>query len=142
MYNTLNHYYINKKLKITYIELDRPNEIHVDYYNIRRKSVKYIEPNMYLSVELLDKFYKSQLVSTFEPVLIYSNGVFVYIPNIAEHNKMKIENDEHIRSYYSKYIKDWYFNFDDDEYLYGIHKLDIRIKVLDVWLVEDKDGLF
>jgi hypothetical protein len=142
MYNTLNHYYINKKLKITYIELDRPNEIHVDYYNIRRKSVKYIEPNMYLSVELLDKFYKSQLVSTFEPVLIYSNGVFVYIPNIAEHNKMKIENEEHIRSYYSKYIKDWYFNFDDDEYLYGIHKLDIRIKVLDVWLVEDKDGLF
>lgn len=142
MYDTLNYYYVNKKLKITYIQLDTPNEIHVDYYNIRRKTVKYIEPNIYLSVDLLDNFYKSQLVSTFEPVLIYSNGVFVYIPNIAQHNKMQIENEEHIRSYYSKYIKDWYFNFDDDEYLYGIHKLDIRIKVLDVWLVEDKDGLF
>jgi hypothetical protein len=91
---------------------------------------------------MLDKFYKSQLASTFEPVLIYSNGVFVHIPNIAEHNKMKIENEEHIRSYYSKYIKDWYFNFDDDEYLDGIQNLDIRIKVLDVWLVEDKEGLF
>lgn len=142
MYNTLNYYYINKKLKITYIELDSPNNIHVDYYTIRRKKATYLEPNVYLSVELLDKFYKSQLVSNFDPVLIYSNGTFVYIPNVEEHNKIKIENEEHVRSYYSKYIKDWYFNFDDDEYLDGIHNLEIRIKVLDVWLIEDKHGLF
>lgn len=144
MYNRLNYYYVNKKLKITYIELesDNPNKIHVDYYTIRRKCVKYIEPNTYLSLDLLNKFYKSQLVSIFEPVLIYSNGVFVYIPNVSDHKKLKIENEEHVRTYYSKYIKDWYFNFDDDEYLDGIHRLDIRIKVLDVWLIEDKEGLF
>lgn len=142
MYNTLNHYYVNRKLKITYIELDRPNDIHVDYYMIRRKKATYTEPNMYLSVHMLDQFYKSQLVSNFEPVLIYSNGVFVYIPNVGEHNKMKIENEEHVRAYYSKYIKDWYFNFDDDEYLDGIHRLDIRVKIMDIWLIEDKEGLF
>lgn len=141
MYNTLNHYYVNKKLKITYIDLDT-NKINTDYYTIRRKSVKYTEPNMYMSVEMLDNYYKSQLVSTFDPVLIYSNGVFVYIPNMKEHAKMKIENEEHVRICYSKYIKDWYFNFDDDEYLDGIQNLDIRIKVLDVWLIEDKESLF
>ena len=144
MYNRLNYYYANKKLKITYIELDadNPNKIHVDYYTIRRKRVKYVEPSTYLSMDLLDNFYKSQLVSSFEPVLIYSNGVFVYIPNVHEHTKLKIQNEEHVRICYSKYIKDWYFNFDDDEYLDGIRNLDIRIKVLDVWLIEDKEGLF
>ena len=144
MYKTINHYYVNRKLKITYIELDKPNDIHVDYYTIRRKKATYVEPNtnMYLSVNLLDTFYKSQLVSNFEPVLIYSNNVFVYIPNVKDHIKMKIENEEHVRSYYSKFIKDWYFNFDDDEYLDGIQHLDIRIKVLDVWLIEDKEGMF